>query len=124
MIIDHIGVAVADYQQSKAFYLAALAPLRIALVVEEEHGWCGLGRDGKPELWIGEAQAPHPPMHIAFAAQGREQVRAFHEAAVKAGGRDNGPPGLREIYHPNYFGAFVICPNGHNIEAVCHQPGA
>lgn len=123
MIIDHIGFAVSDYQQSKAFYCAALAPLGIELVVEVE-GWAGLGKDGDPELWFGEEQQPQSPMHIAFVAQNREQVRAFYEAALAAGGEDNGPPGVREIYHPNYYGAFVLCPNGHNIEAVCHQPEA
>lgn len=119
MIIDHIGLAVSDYEKSKQFFTAALAPLGIALVMEVQ-GWAGLGRGGKPEFWFGRHAAPQGPMHIAFAAENRAQVRAFHAAALAAGATDNGAPGLREIYHPNYYGAFVIGPDGHNIEAVCH----
>jgi catechol 2,3-dioxygenase-like lactoylglutathione lyase family enzyme len=121
MIIDHIGMAVSDYQRSKEFFVSALAPLGIALVMEVE-GWAGLGKGGKAELWLGEHTQAHPPMHIAFIAENREQVRAFYRAAMAAGGSDNGPPGIREIYHPNYYGAYVIGPDGHNIEAVCHAP--
>jgi catechol 2,3-dioxygenase-like lactoylglutathione lyase family enzyme len=121
MIIDHIGIAVADYRQSKAFYCAALAPLGIELAMEIQ-GWAGLGKAGKPELWFGEAAQVQAPMHLAFTAANRAEVDAFYAAAIAAGGRDNGPPGIREIYHPDYYGAFVICPNGHNIEAVCHKP--
>lgn len=121
MIIDHIGFAVGDYSQSKAFFMRALAPLGITLVVEIE-GWAGFGRDGKPELWFGTHVQGQGPMHIAFSAENRAQVDAFYEAALKAGAKDNGPPGIREIYHPNYYGAFVIGPDGHNIEAVCHRP--
>jgi catechol 2,3-dioxygenase-like lactoylglutathione lyase family enzyme len=120
MIIDHIGIAVSDYQRSKAFFRDALAPLGIELVIEVE-GWAGMGKGDKAELWFGEHTAAHPPMHIAFVADNREQVRAFYRAALAAGGQDNGAPGVREIYHPNYYGAFVIAPDGHNIEAVCHQ---
>lgn len=123
MIIDHIGFGVADYAKSKAFYCAALAPLGIELIMEAQ-GWAGLGRQAKPELWFGESEARQSPMHIALSAQNREQVRAFYSAALEAGARDNGAPGLREIYHPHYYGAFVICPNGHNLEAVCHLPEA
>jgi catechol 2,3-dioxygenase-like lactoylglutathione lyase family enzyme len=119
MIIDHIGVAVSHYERSKAFYSLALAPLGIALVMEVQ-GWAGLGRAGKPEFWFGVQAQPQRPMHIAFLADTRAQVRAFHAAALSAGGTDNGPPGIREIYHPNYYGAFVLDPDGHNIEAVCH----
>lgn len=123
MIIDHIGLAVSDYAHSKAFFTQALAPLGITLVMEVE-GWAGFGKDGKPAFWFGtHAQAQHP-MHIAFAAEHRAQVDAFYEAALKAGAKDNGPPGVREIYHPHYYGAFVIGPDGHNIEAVCHRPDA
>ncbi|MGC4027679.1 MAG: VOC family protein [Steroidobacteraceae bacterium] len=121
MIIDHIGLAVSDYSQSKAFFTRALAPLGITLVMEVE-GWAGFGRDGKPELWFGTHSQVQNPMHIAFVAGSRDQVNAFYEAALKAGARDNGPPGVREIYHPSYYGAFVIGPDGHNIEAVCHRP--
>jgi catechol 2,3-dioxygenase-like lactoylglutathione lyase family enzyme len=121
MIIDHIGLAVSDYDRSRKFFTAALAPLGIVLVMEVE-GWAGFGRDGKPEFWFGIHTEPQQPMHIAFAAQGREQVRSFYTAALAAGGKDNGPPGIREIYHPNYYATFVIGPDGHNIEAVSHTP--
>jgi catechol 2,3-dioxygenase-like lactoylglutathione lyase family enzyme len=122
MIIDHIGLAVSDYDRSKQFFTQALAPLGITLVMEVE-GWAGLGRGGKPEFWFGTHTGVQQPLHIAFAAQSREQVRAFYSAALAAGGKDNGPPGIREIYHPNYFAAFVIGPDGHNVEAVSHNPG-
>jgi catechol 2,3-dioxygenase-like lactoylglutathione lyase family enzyme len=121
MIIDHIGLAVSDYDPSRKFFTAALAPLGIVLVMEVE-GWAGFGRDGKPEFWFGIHTEPQQPMHIAFAAQSREQVRGFYTAALAAGAKDNGPPGIREIYHPNYYAAFVIGPDGHNIEAVSHAP--
>lgn len=121
MIIDHIGLAVSDYSQSKAFFTQALAPLGIELVAEV-HGWAGFGKDGKPEFWFGEHSRKQEPMHIAFSAASRAQVDAFYNAALKAGAKDNGPPGVRAVYHPNYYGAFVIGPDGHNIEAVCHQP--
>jgi catechol 2,3-dioxygenase-like lactoylglutathione lyase family enzyme len=120
MIIDHIGLAVSDYPQSKAFFTQALAPLGITLV-KEVADWAGFGRNGKPEFWFGTHSQVQSPMHIAFAAESRAQVNAFYEAALKAGAKDNGPPGIREIYHPNYYGAFVIDPDGHNIEAVCHR---
>jgi catechol 2,3-dioxygenase-like lactoylglutathione lyase family enzyme len=119
MIIDHIGVAVSDYEQSKRFFCQALAPLGIELVTEVE-GWAGLGRGGKPEFWFGMHTQPQQAMHLAFAAENREQVRAFYTAALAAGGKDNGAPGIREIYHPNYYAAFVIGPDGHNVEAVTH----
>jgi catechol 2,3-dioxygenase-like lactoylglutathione lyase family enzyme len=121
MIIDHIGLAVSDYDKSKQFFCRALAPLGIELVVEVQ-GWAGLGKAGKPELWFGVGAEKQAPLHIAFVADTRDQVRAFHAAALAAGGTDNGPPGIREIYHPNYFGAFVMGPDGHNVEAVCHRP--
>lgn len=120
MILDHIGLAVSDYERSKAFFRKALAPLGIDVVMEVE-GWAGLGKAGKPELWFGTHSEKQSPMHIAFVAESREQVRAFYEAALAAGGSANGPPGVREIYHPTYYGAFVIGPDGHNIEAVCHK---
>jgi len=123
MILDHIGMSVSDYERSKAFFTAALAPLRIELVMEVE-GWAGFGRGGRPQFWFGVGQAPQKPMHIAFAAESREQVRRFYAAALEAGAKDNGPPGVREIYHPHYYGAFVIGPDGHNVEAVCHAPQA
>jgi catechol 2,3-dioxygenase-like lactoylglutathione lyase family enzyme len=121
MILDHIGVAVRDFGRSSTFYRRALAPLGVQTVLEGE-GWAMLGRDGRPEFWIGAHGIPPGPIHLAFRAENREQVRAFHRAALAAGGRDNGAPGLRPKYHPNYYGAFVYDPDGHNVEAVCHQP--
>jgi len=124
MIIDHIGLFVKDYEVSKAFYLEALAPLGISLVAEVEaaYTWAGMGKNNKPEFWFGPGKevVGH---HVAFLAENRDQVDAFYQAAINAGGKDNGEPGIREIYHPDYYGAFVLDPNGHNIEAVCHQPG-
>jgi len=127
MIVDHVGFGVADYPRSKAFYTAALAPLGFALVMEvtpeQNTVWaCGFGNSGKPEFWIGSDGKTTPPLHIAFVVETRAAVRAFHEAALRAGGRDNGAPGLRPQYHPNYYGAFVFDLDGHNVEAVCHLP--
>jgi catechol 2,3-dioxygenase-like lactoylglutathione lyase family enzyme len=119
MIFDHVQFTVSNYDQSKKFFTTALAPLGIGLIVEI-HGKCGLGRAGAPQLWFGQDGKVAAPLHLAFAADNREQVRKFHAAALAAGGKDNGPPGIRAIYHPNYYGAFVIGPDGHNIEAVCH----
>jgi len=121
MIIDHIGLAVSDYEKSKEFFCKALSPLGIVLVTEK-HGWAGLGKNGKPEFWFGIHSAAQLPLHIAFLADSPRQVDAFYEAALAAGGTDNGPPGIREFYHPNYYGAFVLGPDGHNVEAVCHEP--
>lgn len=121
MILDHIGLTVSDSAASKQFFSAALAPLDIAVLMEVQ-GWVGMGKGGKPELWFGEGAVPQGKMHIAFMAENRAQVRAFYAAALAAGAADNGPPGVREIYHPNYYGAFVIGPDGHNVEAVCHAP--
>ncbi len=119
MIIDHIGLTVSDYEKSKQFFSKVLAPLGIEVVIEVQ-GWAGLGKSGKPEFWFGKQSSTQTPMHIAFTAESRAQVRAFYETALQAGAKDNGAPGIREIYHPNYYGAFVIGPDGHNIEAVCH----
>jgi catechol 2,3-dioxygenase-like lactoylglutathione lyase family enzyme len=122
-MFDHMGFAVEDFAKSRAFYAVALAPLDIGPIMEGED-FAGFGRDGRPQFWIGAAGTPTSRMHIAFAAKSRGQVRAFYEAAIAAGAKDNGPPGLRPNYDPNYYGAFVIDPNGHNIEAVCHGPEA
>jgi catechol 2,3-dioxygenase-like lactoylglutathione lyase family enzyme len=119
MALDHIGFTVADFPKSKAFYLAVLAPLGMRVVSEGE-GWVLLGTDGRAELWLGGGTAP-APIHLAFKARTRQAVQEFHAAALAAGGRDNGAPGIRGHYHPNYYGAFVLDPDGHNIEAVCHQ---
>ena len=121
MIIDHIGFEISDYEKSKAFYIACLAPLGITQVMEFEGVAAGFGKEGKPEFWFGPHSEPHKPMHIAFTAESREQVDQFYQAALAAGAADNGGPGIREEYHPNYYGAFVLDPDGHNIEAVCHQ---
>ena len=123
MPFDHIGFGVSDFEKSKAFYTQALAPLGIGVVMEGP-GWAMVGRPGKPELWFGSYGKPPGPIHIAFAAANRAEVRAFYEAAIAAGGRDNGGPGIRAQYHPNDYGAFVFDPDGHNVEAVCHLPAA
>ncbi len=128
-MIDHSGVNVSNFDRSKKFYLEALAPLGYILMIELPlevtggKGAAGLGVPPKPDFWIGGGEPQQPPVHIAFVASDRAQVDAFYQAAIKAGGRDNGPPGLRPHYHPNYYGAFVLDPDGHNIEAVCHEPG-
>lgn len=126
-ILDHIGFAVSDFRASRAFYEKALAPLGIKVLMDvtaEMTGgpaYCGFGKD-KPDFWIGEGKAPGTPAHVAFAASNRALVDAFYEAAIAAGGKDNGAPGLRPQYHENYYGAFVLDPDGLNIEAVCHLP--
>lgn len=130
-MLDHIGIPVSDYARSVAFYKQALAPLGIGLVMEvtpEMTGGngsaAGFGHDGKPYFWFGDDGAPPPGLHshVAFSAGSRADVDAFYKAAIAAGGRDNGAPGLRPHYHPDYYGAFVLDPDGHNIEAVCHAP--
>ena len=125
-MIDHMGFPVSDFARSKAFYVKALAPLGASVIMEvtpEQTGGdahAGFGRDGKPTFWIGTGQALRGRLHVAFVAADRAAVDAFHRAALAAGGKDNGAPGLRPHYHPNYYGAFVLDPDGHNIEAVCH----
>ena len=121
-MIDHTSVGVSDFERSKQFYVAALAPLGYQLLKEFPGSAAGFGVDGKPDFWIGQGEVNTPPVHVAFRANSRDKVVAFYEAALKAGGRDNGAPGLRPHYHPNYYGAFVLDPDGHNIEAVCHTP--
>ena len=120
-MIDHTGVPVKDVAKSKAFYRAALAPLGYSMLMEFEEA-AGFGVAPKPDFWIGEGVAGKSGVHVAFRADTRAQVDAFYKAAIAAGGRDNGPPGLRPHYHANYYGAFVFDPDGHNIEAVCHAP--
>ena len=123
-MLDHLGLDVTDYERSKAFYEHALAPLGIGLVMEPVEGVGGFGEGGMPYFWIGRRdRPPQTGVHVAFAASSREQVDAFHAAALAAGARDNGGPGMREIYHPHYYGAFVLDPDGNNVEAVCHTPG-
>ncbi|HEY2231663.1 MAG TPA: VOC family protein [Xanthobacteraceae bacterium] len=127
-MIDHIGFPVSDYERSKAFYTKALAPLGYTLIMEvrqDEHDSpaAGFGANGKPDFWIGGEGGLNRVLHIAIAVNDRAAVDAFHRAALAAGGTDNGAPGLRPHYHPNYYGAFVRDPDGHNVEAVCHKPG-
>ena len=120
--LDHVGLDVSDYEASKAFYEQALAPLGIALMMEPIDGIGGFGAEF-PFFWIGQRErGPDSGTHVAFRTESRETVDAFHAAAVEAGGKDNGGPGLREIYHPHYYGAFVLDPDGNNVEAVCHNP--
>ena len=119
MLIDHIGIAVSNYSTSKAFYTKALAPLGIEQVGKDQ-GWVGFGKDGQGAFWFGEDDIIQSPMHIAFVAETRAQVDQFYEAAIAAGAKDNGKPGLRKRYHASYYGAYVTDPDGHNIEAVCH----
>lgn len=121
-MFDHIGIGVSDLARSKAFFVAALAPLGIGVVMEFPEA-VGLGPPGKPAFWIGAGDTPPAPIHIAFAAATRGAVDAFYRQALAAGGKDNGAPGIRAHYHPDYYGAFVIGPDGHNVEAVCHAPG-
>jgi catechol 2,3-dioxygenase-like lactoylglutathione lyase family enzyme len=126
-MIDHVGFPVSDCARAKAFYEKALAPLGYGLIKEvrqHEHDApaCGFGVDGKPDFWIGGEGKLERPIHIAIAAKDRASVDAFYKAALAAGGKDNGAPGIRAHYHPNYYGAFVLDPDGHNIEAVCHAP--
>ena len=121
-MIDHITVTVSSYETSKAFYAAALAPLGYQLIREFEFGPIGgFGVDGKPDFWIRQDSAT-TAVHVAFASSERATVDAFHQAALAAGGKDNGAPGPRPQYHPDYYGAFVLDPDGHNVEAVCHTP--
>lgn len=119
-MIDHIGIVVTDLERSVAFYTQALAPLGYALVTKFGPV-AGFGVAGKADFWIASGR-PTDKQHVAFAAKGRAEVRAYYEAAISAGGKDNGPPGIREMYHPHYYGAFIHDPDGHNIEAVCHEP--
>jgi catechol 2,3-dioxygenase-like lactoylglutathione lyase family enzyme len=121
MPFDHVGFNVKDFERSKAFYTQALAPLGIQVVMAGE-GWAFLGKAGRGALWFGQYGEPNTPMHIAFAAESHAQVKAFYAAAIAAGVIDNGAPGVRSHYHPHYYGAFVLDPDGHNIEAVCHTP--
>jgi catechol 2,3-dioxygenase-like lactoylglutathione lyase family enzyme len=128
-ILDHITLVVSDYDRSKAFYEKALAPLGIQRIVEFGQA-CGFGKNGKAAFWIGTGPASFQraehlklitPTHVAFAAESRSEVEAFHAAALAAGGKDFGAPGVRAHYHPRYYGAFVLDPDGHDVEAVFHR---
>lgn len=130
LMLDHITLSVGDLGKAKAFYRAALAPLGMEMVGEvtaEQSGsvaFAGFGIGRKGQLWIAEKGRQTPETHICFRAKDRSDVRAFHAAGLAAGGSDNGPPGVREIYHPAYYAAFITDPEGHNIEAVCFEPEA
>lgn len=125
-MIDHTGVSVSDFAKSKAFYTKALAAIGYTLLMEvpaSVTGYtdvAGFGESPKPDFWINAGVPNHPAVHVAFRVNQRAQVDAFYQAAMAAGGRDNGPPGIRPHYHQHYYAAFVLDPDGHNIEAVCH----
>jgi catechol 2,3-dioxygenase-like lactoylglutathione lyase family enzyme len=126
-MIDHTGITVSDFATAKAFYDKAMAPLGASLLVmvpEQFTGGIKVGGYGRerPVFWLHEKQEASPGRHYAFTANSRSDVDAFYSAAIAAGGKDNGPPGPRPHYHADYYGAFVIDPDGNNIEAVCHQP--
>ncbi|HSB96861.1 MAG TPA: VOC family protein [Spongiibacteraceae bacterium] len=127
-MIDHIGISVSDFAASKRFYSAALQPLGFSLVLEVPAAAtgradvAGFGEPPKPEFWISGGTPNKSPVHIALRVSSRAVVDAFYRAALAAGGKDNGAPGIRAHYHPHYYGAFVLDLDGHNIEAVCHDP--
>src|SRR5512147_2060308 len=124
-MFDHVVFGVSDYEASKRFFIDALAPLGVAVVSEGPLGIELCRPNESSSLCIRLQPEPRPAhLHLAFQAESREQVQAFYRAALAAGGKDNGAPGLRPQYHPNYYAAFVIGPDGHNIEAVCHKPPA
>jgi catechol 2,3-dioxygenase-like lactoylglutathione lyase family enzyme len=122
-MLDHIGLDVEDYERSRSFYEQALAPLGLQLMMEPIPGIGGFGDGRRPFFWIGTGRrSPQSGVHVAFEAEDRATVDAFHAAALDAGATDNGAPGVREIYHPNYYGAYVLDPDGNNVEACCHRP--
>jgi catechol 2,3-dioxygenase-like lactoylglutathione lyase family enzyme len=121
MMLDHVTLGVSDIARAIAFYDHALRPLGIERLYAEGDSGAGYGANGKAFFWIGLKNAPQTGAHVAFAVPDRETVDRFHQGALAAGGRDHGQPGLRPHYHENYYGAFVLDPDGHNIEAVCHR---
>ena len=124
-MFDHVKFGVSDYAASKAFFVKALAPLGVAVIAEGSPTYgVELGGRGIASLCLHQTEEPPARLHLAFTAENRQQVDAFYRAALEAGGHDNGAPGLRPQYHANYYAAFVIGPDGHNVEVVCHQPGA
>lgn len=120
-MLDHVTIKVADFRRAQAFYDAALAPLGVTRLMGDGQGFGGYGADGRAYFWIGQG-AQSGGTHVAFTVADRATVDAFHAAALAAGGTDNGAPGIRAHYDPTYYGAFVLDPDGHNIEAVCHAP--
>lgn len=130
-MIDHLSTYAPDYPATQAFYAACLGALGYTVQSEFVATWdtgfpdrhcCSFGPPGKSVFWVIETRQSVTPRHVAFAAADRKSVAAFHEAALQAGGTDNGAPGLRPMYHEHYFGAFVLDPDGNNVEAVCHAP--
>jgi len=127
-MIDHTGLSVSDPAKSRHFYTQALAPLGYQVLMEVPTEFTGgvvvfgMGVAPKPDFWVHQGTPQKPPIHIAFRTDDRATVDAFYRAAMAAGGKDNGPPGLRPHYHEHYYGAFVLDPDGHNIEACCHLP--
>jgi catechol 2,3-dioxygenase-like lactoylglutathione lyase family enzyme len=124
-MFDHVKFGVSDYPASKAFFLKVLEPLGVAVAAEwPPNGVELITPTSKASLCLYQTEEKPAPLHLAFTAENRQQVEAFYRAALEAGGKDNGAPGLRPHYHANYYAAFVIGPDGHNIEVVCHEPGA
>jgi catechol 2,3-dioxygenase-like lactoylglutathione lyase family enzyme len=121
-MLDHVTIGISDIERSKRFYDQALRPLGIERLYGDGETFAGYGADRKAFFWIGLRNASQTGAHIAFTARDRETVEIFHRTALAAGGQDNGPPGLRPHYDKNYYGAFVLDPDGHNIEAVCRKP--
>ncbi len=118
-MIDHIGIDVSDYKRGKAFYSAALSPLGYKMLAEYGDT-AGFGAGDDADFWISKGKSAKAKVHVAFQCKKRALVDKFYAAALEAGGKDNGPPGIREDYSPTYYAAFVFDPDGHNIEAVCH----
>ncbi|MEQ1608305.1 MAG: VOC family protein [Hyphomonadaceae bacterium] len=127
-MLDHIGLKVADIERARAFYDQALKPLGVSVLMDMSAAvtgstpFLGYGEGRKPYFWVSQGAQATELLHVAFVADSRAQVNAFYLAAMAAGGRDNGPPGPRPHYDASYYGAFVLDPDGHNIEAVCHKP--
>jgi catechol 2,3-dioxygenase-like lactoylglutathione lyase family enzyme len=122
-VFDHVGLNVADFETSKRFFERALSPLGYRVVMDvSQYGAAGFGTDDKPEFWIGARDPRGTGTHVAFQVDDRATVERFHTEALAAGGTDNGPPGIRHEYHPTYYAAYVLDPDGNNIEAVCHRP--
>ena len=124
-MFDHVKFGVSDYAASKAFFLKALEPLGVAAGAEGAPAYgVELCSTARASLCLFQTDEKPAHLHLAFAAESRQQVDAFHRAALEAGGKDNGAPGLRPQHHASYYAAFVIGPDGHNIEVVCHEPEA
>lgn len=130
-MFDHLSTYATDYSATKRFYTEVLGVLGYGLQMEFVAEWntefptqlmCAFGPTGKPAFWIIEVKTPYTPRHVAFAANNRAMVAQFHQRGLKSGGKDNGAPGLRPMYHEHYFGAFLLDPDGNNVEAVCHHP--